>query len=317
MTRDFLLMCAPLQGFTDVAFRHYHAAMFSIGDDCPIYYTPFLRVESGTVRSRDIKELLSPLNANHNLVTQIIFRSPDEFRLLVDTITGYGFTAIDMNLGCPHIPQVKKGRGAGLLEKPEVLREIQSIILNEYPNIKFSLKMRLGISDATGWRDIADIIQKMPLTHITLHPRTAVQQYSGDLDFDQARSFVSEIGHPVIFNGNILCPADIDAVRDTIPDIAGVMVGRGILMRPSLFSEWIGGEVWSDDRVREAILSLHDGIFEYYASVLTGGNTQILTKIKPIWEYFGVNFDRKLVKKILKSGRIESYREAVDMLRRQ
>ncbi len=316
MAHDFLLMCAPLQGFTDVAFRHYHAAMFSADNVHPVYFTPFLRIESGAVRNRDIKELLSPLNENHTIVPQIIFRDSEEFRMLVDTLSEHGHANIDLNLGCPHIPQVKKGRGAGMLGRPDVLREISAMMSDEYKHINFSLKMRLGISDPYKWHDVAEIIQSMPLTHVTLHPRTAVQQYSGDIDLVQSCSFVSEITHPVIFNGNILCPADIDAVRDRIPDISGVMVGRGLLIRPSLFTEWIDGEEWPDSRRRESVLSLHDGIFKYYSSSLTGGDGQLLSKIKPFWEYWGVNFNRKEVKKILKSGSLGAYLDAIAVLRK-
>ena len=45
---------APLQGYTDSIFRKLHTEIFGGVDK---YYTPFIRVERGDFRKKDIREL--------------------------------------------------------------------------------------------------------------------------------------------------------------------------------------------------------------------------------------------------------------------
>ena len=45
---------APLQGYTDAAYRQAHACIFG-GIDT--YYSPFVRVEHGEIRRKDIRDI--------------------------------------------------------------------------------------------------------------------------------------------------------------------------------------------------------------------------------------------------------------------
>lgn len=309
----FLLMSAPLQGFTEAPFRHFHSEIYGEKQSHVTYYTPFLRVERGVVRFRDLRDAVSPLNANHNPVPQIIFRDAAEFSMLVDELRSTGHNRIDLNMGCPFIPQVRKGRGAGMIGRTDALREI-AILMSAMTETEFSIKMRLGIDSPSEWRDMIGVINEMPLRHVTVHPRTASQQYSGALHVDEFRSFVEECRHPVVFNGDIVAPEQIDGLCTRLPGLAGVMAGRGLLMRPSLFAEWRERREWTRDERVAGLLKLHSKVFDHYCSTLTGGDAQILTKIKPMWDYFGAEFDRKAVKKIVKAGSMANYRIAVTQL---
>ena len=62
------LYAAPLQGFTELAWRNAHAQVFG-GIDA--YYTPFVRLEKGEIRNKDKRELLPAGN------TSIPTDSPD------------------------------------------------------------------------------------------------------------------------------------------------------------------------------------------------------------------------------------------------
>lgn len=186
-TGGFRLMAAPLQGYTEAPFRHFHAEIYGGGKSLT-YFSPFLRIEKGSVRPRDLRDITSPLNANHRLIPQIIFRDATEFRTLTSAVRSAGHSHLDLNLGCPFVPQVRKGRGAGLLRQPDLLREIAGIMTADFPDITFSVKMRLGITDPDEWQSLIPAISLMPLSHLTVHPRTASQQYSGQLHL---RSFES------------------------------------------------------------------------------------------------------------------------------
>lgn len=88
------------------------------------------------------------------------------------------------------------------------------------------------------------------------------------------------------------------------------MAGRGLLMRPSLFAEWLGQRTWTREERVTSLLKLHKAIFDHYSTVLNG-DTQILAKIKPFWEYFGAEFERKGVKTIMKATKLSKYVDAI------
>ncbi|MBD5226375.1 MAG: tRNA-dihydrouridine synthase family protein [Bacteroidales bacterium] len=306
-------MAAPLQGLTEAPFRHFHAALFPLGaDEGVVYFTPFVRMEKGEPRSRDMRDIMSPLNSGINVIPQVIARDGDEFARLAEAVAACGYSNLNLNAGCPFPPQVHKGRGAGLLNNPGALEEI-CCRMTEIEGMHFSIKMRFGVDSVRDWMECADIINSMPVDHVTIHPRTACQQYSGDLYFDQLGDFIAKIHHPVIFNGEIYSTEDIVNIHTRYPDVKGIMVGRGLLRRPSLFVEYMSGEEWSDVKRRAHILSLHSSLCGYYSSHLCG-DTQILTKLKPFWDYFGSSFPRKQLKVLLKSRTLSAYMSAAAVL---
>lgn len=300
-----------MQGLTEAAFRHFHAEIYGI-QNIATYFTPFARVEKGIARIRDMRDISSTLNGNHKLIPQIIFRNAYEFNTLVDSIVETGHTEIDLNMGCPFPPQVRKGRGAGILANANAIEEIGNAIITK-SGIRFSAKIRLGISFPDEWQKVLPVLNKIPFSHITVHPRTAGEQYKGALHMDEFARICTHSAHPVIFNGGITAPQDINNVLSTACNTAGVMIGRGILMRPSLVNEWIGGAEWPRPSRTEFLLALHKAIFQHYENKLCG-ETHLLQKIKPFWEYSGVDFEQKQIKRIIKSTTLKSYSQALAML---
>ena len=65
MLHDNTIYCAPLQGYTDAAWRNAHHRIFG-GADC--YLGPFMRIDRGQVRSRDVADAAPDANtaANHS-----------------------------------------------------------------------------------------------------------------------------------------------------------------------------------------------------------------------------------------------------------
>ncbi len=308
----FSIMSAPLQGLTETEFRQTHSRLFPLAGQPMRYFTPFLRIEKGEPRRRDIRDATASPTGSPDVTPQIICRDVSEFTLLTDALTQNGHSRINLNLGCTFPPQVRRGRGAGLLAAPDRLREIAEAMLSR-PDTIFSVKMRLGIDDPAQWTGIIDIINSMPLEFVCIHPRTAAQLYRGELLLDSFAELLPALAHPVIYNGDILTPEAIDRLRTTYPDLAGVMIGRGLLSRPSIAAEWQEGTQWTEAKRRTMTLRLHDEILALYSGRLSG-DTQILSKIKPFWEYPGNGFDRKAVKKIIKAGSLTNYLSAVAAL---
>lgn len=295
-----------MQGHTEAIYCRSHSRIYNGAD---FYCTPFIRVEKGQVRARDLRAIRPELLGEAVVVPQAIFRDIDEWRLITEAVAGLGHCRLDLNLGCPFPPQVKHGRGAALLHNPELLEAVGEEMRN-YPQLSFSVKMRIGIEQPGEWRNVIDRINALPVSHVTVHPRVAAQQYGGPLHMDEFHALVSELSHPVVYNGDIMTPSDIDRMAALCPGLHGIMAGRGVMARPSLFAEWAQGREWTRDERLSALMRLHDMIFTHYRETLCG-DAQILMKIKPFWLYLEPEIGRKPFKAIRKASSVAKYEAAV------
>ena len=90
---------APIQGFTDAAYRKAHRAVCG---GVEAYYAPFLRLEHGELRRRDVREVSPPTQGESeggSLIPQLIASDVEEFRLLTKVLTDKGYRHIDINMG--------------------------------------------------------------------------------------------------------------------------------------------------------------------------------------------------------------------------
>lgn len=296
---------APMQGLTEAAWRRLHRSSPWRAD---LYCAPFLRFEHGEPRRKELRDLA----ADPQALPQIIFRDPGEFTALIDALEAAGHTAVDLNLGCPFPPQVKKGRGAGLLLHPDVLASVADIIASR-PGLTFSVKMRPGVDKARDWRALLPVINNMKLAHVAIHPRLIANPYDGPLLLDEFARMTAEIRHPIIYNGGIATPADIDRLIELAPDLRGIMIGRALFARPTLIGEWrTGREIPEAERGR-ALRRLNAEIFNELSQTLCG-ETQILQKMKPYWQYAPEEIiGRKCLKAIKKSTTLKAYEAALKL----
>ena len=188
---------APLQGYTDDVYRRVHQALVG---GVARYYTPFLRVEGGGVRSKDLRDVDPKNNQGVPLVPQVILKSVAEFTELVRMLEERGYTEIDLNMGCPFPMQARHGRGCGLLTHLDVIQQVAEGIVRK-PHLHFSVKMRLGWESADEWKPVLPILNDLPLKQIVLHPRIGIQQYKGELDLASFEAFRAVCRHPLLFNG--------------------------------------------------------------------------------------------------------------------
>lgn len=300
---------APVQGHTDAAYRRLHAASYTGAD---IYYTPFIRLEHGAVRARDLRDIDPEANAGYHLVPQLIFRDRDELLPLVAEMRRAGATELDINMGCPFPLQTARGRGAATAGNPDAARLVAETV-RANPDIRFSVKMRLGMEQPDEWEATLPILNGVPLTHITLHPRVARQQYGGEVDMDQFNRFCQASVNKVVYNGDLRTPEDMARVLESCPGACGVMLGRGILGRPSLAAEFTSGRTWDRTERIEAMLAFHRRLLRHYEESLCG-DAQIISKIKPFWEYAEPEIGRKAWKAIRKAGNMARYNSAIALI---
>lgn len=300
---------APLQGYTDSIYRNVHNAVFG---GIEAYYTPFIRIERGELRKKDVREALPENDTTGRLVPQIIVRDADEFCFLVDKLCEMGHNRIDVNMGCPFPMQTHKGRGAGLLPNTDKVVDILKAI-DKTEDMSFSIKMRLGNDSSEDCLNLLPALNETRLAHVTMHPRIATQQYKGEVDLDVFSRFVSECRHDVIYNGDLTTIEDVKRIEDMFPGVKGVMIGRGLLMRPSLAMEYTVGELVSDEKLLKMVLRMHNELFEEYSGILQGDG-HLLMKMKTFWEYLESVIGRKQYKLIKKAINMAKYNTALAMI---
>ena len=334
------VLFAPLQGYTTGIYRRAHAETFG-GIDA--YYAPFLRIENGRPRDKDLRDLENEDSKCEafKVVPQIIANSVSEFKILADALLQKGFTEIDFNMGCPFPMQVNRHRGAGLLSDSQTVQEIMDEIkrlsqtrcttsecTDARQTVKFSVKMRLGQNSPDEAFALLPILNDTPLAHITLHPRLGKQQYKGAIDFNSFERFYNECRHPLIYNGDITTVSQINELEHKYPKLAGVMIGRGLLANPSLAAEYkaqnSNGEVnpaksrdfssiATSQDVLNKIIQMHQAIFGNACKTYQG-DSQILSHVQSFWEYLEPSIPKKIFKQIKKARNLNEYNKAIALL---
>ena len=163
---------------------------------------------------------------------------------------------IDLNFGCP-VPKVtRKGGGAALPWKTELFRAIVSQAVKEAAPyaVPVTVKMRKGIdSDHLTFLEAGRIAEGEGVAAVALHARTASQAYSGQADWSAIKALKEVVTSiPVLGNGDIWSAQDaLTMVEQTGCD--GVVVGRGCLGRPWLFTDLAAAFAGTTARVRPTL----------------------------------------------------------------
>jgi tRNA-dihydrouridine synthase len=301
------IFAAPLQGFTEATWRNVHNETYG-GIDT--YITPFIRIEKGEIRNKDIRDTEKKNNTVPHLIPQIIAATPDELSPIAEFIATEGYCEADINMGCSFALQVRKQHGAGLLPHPEAVAALMKAT-GEMPEIKFSVKMRLGWDNKEEWRNILPILNDTPLTRITLHPRLGREQYKQPADREEFARFYEECRHPLVYNGDLTTLEEMNRTAEEFPRLEGLMVGRGLLGNPALGKEYKEQRNLSHGEKASLLAAFHDKFYQAITPRLQG-NTQILSKLKPYWEYLLPDMEKRDRKAIIKASTAEKYLAAVN-----
>jgi nifR3 family TIM-barrel protein len=144
---------------------------------------------------------------------------------------------LDMNFGCP-VPKVtRKGGGAAIPMKPNLLRNIVRAAVSNSQNVPVTIKFRMGINaDHMTFLTSGRVGEDEGCAAVGLHARTAAQLYHGHAEWAAIAELKQSLKIPVLGNGDIWEAEDaLRMMRQTGCD--GVIVGRGCLGRPWLFRD--------------------------------------------------------------------------------
>ena len=302
------LYLAPLEGITGWIFRNAVNQCFGGFDK---YFVPFIRPnQMGHLSAREKKDILPEHNRNMYTVPQILTNRADDFIRTAKKLEEYGYSEVNLNLGCPSRTVVTKGRGAGFLAYPDRLDGFLEEIF-EACDGKISIKTRLGMDDPEEFGRLLEIYNKYPVYELIVHPRVQKDFYRNTPDRAMFREILSESRIPVCYNGDIFTPDDYQEFIAEFPDVQRVMTGRGVLADPALGRRIRGGKGADKEELRR----FHDMLYRGYCEEMSGDRT-ILYKMKELWTYLAPAFtnSKKYAKKIKKAEKCAVYESIIDEL---
>ena len=227
------VVLAPMAGVTNYPFRTV-CREFGAG----LYVSEMINarplVDGGgkTLRLADFGPEESPRSL------QLYGTDPYYISEAVKRLVGEGrIDHLDMNFGCP-VPKVtRRGGGAAIPLKPNLLRGIIRAAVTNAGSIPVTIKFRTGVNDnLMTYLTAGRVGEEEGCAAVGLHARTAAQLYHGYADWDAISKLKESVKIPVLGNGDIWEAEDaLRMMRQTGCD--GVIVGRGCLGRPWLFRD--------------------------------------------------------------------------------
>ena len=236
LPRPFFIL-APMEDVTDVVFRHVVAK----AGKPDVFFTEFTNTES-YCHPEGIKNVRGRLLFTEDeqpIVAHIWGDKPEYFRQMSIGMADMGFKGIDINMGCP-VPNVaSRGKGSGLILRPDVATEI--IQAAKAGGLPVSVKTRLGFSSVTEWEEWLGHILKQDIANLSIHLRTTKELSQVDAHWElipEIKKLRDRIAPDTLLtiNGDILNrQIGLELVEKYGVD--GVMIGRGIFKNPFAFEK--------------------------------------------------------------------------------
>lgn len=305
--QNLTLEAAPMEGITNYIYRNLHHRYFGGVDR---YFSPFIGIYSdNNVKKRDMRDVAPENNSEIKLVPQVLTNHAENFIWIFKKLRALGYEEINLNLGCPSGTVTAKGRGAGFLRTPEKLEEFFDQIFDALGDDAklISIKTRIGYSDASEMEKLSEIYNKYPFKQLIIHPRVREDFYKGSPNLDAFEKAMDTATAPVIYNGNIFSSNDFNQINGRFGEknLAGVMLGRGLIADPSLARQIKGGKPMDVDELKSFMTELEAEYLKHFSS-----EHDALVKIKEIWTYLSWHFEDSdsYMKKLLKSRTMTEYR---------
>ncbi len=175
-------------------------------------------------------------------------------------------TAIDINMGCPVRKITGNGEGSALMKNPALAAEIVKAVTRAV-TIPVTVKIRAGWdSDSLNAPEMAKRLEDAGASLICVHARTREQLYAPGIDLGVIEAVKRAVSIPVIGNGDIYSAADARTMRECT-GCDGLMIGRGAMGNPWLFSE-IAAAFEGRDFVRPSLAERFAVAEEHFRSML-------------------------------------------------
>lgn len=241
---------APMAGYTDSSFRAI----------CRGFGATFTITEMVSAKAIRFKDKKTPLlmrftEEERPIGIQLFGSEPDDFRYAASFAEeNFHPDFIDINMGCPAPKITGGGAGSKLMEDPSLASEIVRATV-ETVSLPVTVKMRAGYHKINA-PEFAQYLEQAGVSAVFVHARTRDQMYHPPIFPEVIKDVKDKVSVPVYGNGDILTREDADRMQD-LTGCDGVLIGRGALGNPFLFSALTSEEssVSLEDRI--AVLLRH------------------------------------------------------------
>ena len=236
---DEIISVAPMMDCTDRHFRRFIRFM----SEKTFLYTEM--IYSGAILKGDKKRFLSFDPAEAPIAIQLGGNDPDELAESAKIAQDWGYSEVNLNLGCPS-PRVKSGGfGAYLMKDPDLVTEIYTK-MSAAVSIPVTIKVRTGVDDLDSFEYFYEFIQNMSevgCKKIIIHARKACltkftpkqNRQIPPLEYDKAQKIKELFPHlKIIVNGGI---TTFEQAKEMLNSFDGVMIGRAAYHSPLMFTE--------------------------------------------------------------------------------
>jgi len=228
------LLLAPIAGYTDFAFRGLCCEF-----GAALAFTELVSSKGLLYDNEKTKELLFTDEREQIKAVQIFGSEPDIMRAACESETLKKFDIVDINMGCPVPKLFKNGEGAALMQNLPLAEKIIKECVKS--NKTITVKFRTGIDENNLiCETFAKMCEGAGAKMITVHGRTRNAYYSGEVNFKEIEKAKKAVNIPLIANGGIYEKEDADILMQRT-GADGVMIARGALSKPYIFSEIING----------------------------------------------------------------------------
>ncbi|MFD2211909.1 tRNA dihydrouridine synthase [Virgibacillus halophilus] len=236
LPRPFFIL-APMEDVTDVVFRH----VVSKAARPDVFFTEFTNTESFchpegiySVRGR-----LTFTEDEQPMVAHIWGDKPEYFRQMSIGMAEMGYRGVDINMGCPAPNVAPKGKGCGLIRRPEVAAEI--IQAAKAGGLPVSVKTRLGYIDVDEWRGWLTHILEQDIANLSIHLRTKKEMSKVDAHWELIPE-IKKLRDQVAPDTRLTINGDIPDRQTGLKlveqyGVDGVMIGRGVFKNPFAFEK--------------------------------------------------------------------------------
>lgn len=234
------LVLAPMAGYSDVGFRKL-AKKYGAALTC----TEMISAKALLYKNKKTFDLLATFQNEHPVCVQLFGSDSETFYKAIKLKELDKFDIIDINMGCPAPKIYQNKEGSYLLNDIDKAVEIVKACKRATTR-PVTVKFRSGIdSKHIIAKEFAIAMEKAGADAITIHARTRVQGYSGVADLNVAKEVKEAVKIPVIVSGDCV---DLESYNRILnfTHADGVMIGRGAIGKPEIFSSLLNKNVKID-----------------------------------------------------------------------
>ena len=236
LPKPFFIL-APMEDVTDVVFRH----VVKEAGAPDVFFTEFANSDSFChPEGKDsLRGRLTFTEDEQPIVGHIWGDNPTFFREMSIDLAQLGFKGVDINMGCP-VPNVAgRGKGSGLILRPEVAAEL--IAAAKAGGLPVSVKTRIGYTEMAEMEAWITHLLKQDIANLSIHLRTRKEMSKVPAHWD--------IIPQIMALRDQIAPQTLITINGDIPDrqtglelaekygVDGIMIGRGIFKNPFAFEK--------------------------------------------------------------------------------